>query len=153
MDSIKEITNKLFSVNYNEDFIKTKKSEEYEKIAKDLIKNNDWDKVFLCWYDFLINECKTEDKILNYAHLFWNYGGYKYKIPNPAEFCAFFYVNISLEHHPWATALIDGITWEIFINEGIYSEDKDYFENFEPLLDSNLVSSINKWKEKGYGIN
>ncbi len=152
IDSIKEITNKLFKVNYKIDSKDSKKINEYREIAKKLIEDNLWDDVFSCWYDYLLSNCKKEDEILNFAKLFWCYGGQKYYIPNAVEFCAFFYVSISFEHYPWASPVIDGIAWEVLVRAGIIDERKLTFDNYTPDDIPLMVAAIEKWRGKGYGF-
>ncbi len=61
--TIKEITQKLFSVNFDKELDDDNISDAYENMAEELIKNNKWLDVYACWYDYLINECKTVKKL------------------------------------------------------------------------------------------
>ncbi len=150
--TIKEITHKLFSVNFDKDLDDDNISDAYENMAEKLIKNNKWSDVYACWYDYLVNECKTVEKIVNYANLFWLYEGYKQIIPNAVEFCAYFYANISFQHYSASTAVIDGIAWYALVNSGIISKNDLSFDNFAPYDFPIITDAINKWKEKGYGL-
>ena len=146
MKTVKEITNKLFSINFEKDLEDEKVSDEYETIAQDLIENNKWLDVYTCWYDYLITNCKTEEDALNFANLFWFYEGYKQYIPNAVDFCAYFYANISIEIYIENEPVIDGISWNVLTNSGIYSKNELYFENFEPYNDKNIIEAIKKYK-------
>lgn len=152
MTTIKETTKKLFSVNYEKDLNDDKVSDFYENTADELMKNNKWSGVYACWYDYLVNDCKTEEEVLNFANLFWFYEGYKQFIPNAVEFCAFFYANISFSDYPDAVNILDSITCEVFLNSGIYSEESLYYDEYVPTNDEMVKNAIEKWKEKGYGL-
>lgn len=136
MNSIKEITKKLFSVSYEKDFDDEEKYYEYLDIAEDLIKTNPWNEVFDCWHEYLLTKCKDETSILNFANLFWCYEGYKHKIVNPIDFCAFFYANINFKNHPEADYLLDGMTTEIFLYSGVYTQEQlyDYIPTNDPII-------------------
>lgn len=121
-------------------------------MADELIKKNNWHDVHACWYDYLINKCKTEEEILNFANLFWLYEGYNQIIPNPVEFCSFFYARSSFERHHEAIPVVDGIAWCALVNSGIISESDSSFENYAPYDYPLITEAINKWKEKGYGL-
>lgn len=149
MTTIKETTQKLFSVNYEKDFEDDKIYEAYLDMAEQLIKNNKWTDVYNCWYDYLINKCQNEDDILNFANLFWCYEGYKQFIPNILEFSGFLYANISFEHHPEAISVLDGIAWHGLVKAGILKEKDLTFDNFTPYDVPLLVESIKNWKKKG----
>ena len=152
MKTVKEITIKLFSINFEKDLEDEKVSDEYETIAQDLIENNKWLDVYTCWYDYLITNCKTEEDALNFANLFWFYEGYKQFIPNAIEFCAFFYANISFDNHPEAISVVDGIAWNALLNAGIISEFELPFEEYAPVDIPEINEYINKWEEKGYRL-
>ena len=151
MKSIKEITKKLFSIDYETDLEDDNVSEIYENLADEFIKTNKWLDIYKCWYDYLINDCKTEQEVLNFANLFWFYEGYNQFIPNAVEFCTFFYTCISFEH-PEATPVVDGIAWHALVNAGVINKFDFSFDNFAPNDFKILTDEINKWKEKGYGL-
>lgn len=48
MKTIKEITKKLFSVNFEKDLDDNEISDSYENMAQDLIRNNKWSDVYAC---------------------------------------------------------------------------------------------------------
>ena len=152
METIKEITKKLFSVKYETDLEDDEVYDKYVDMASQLIEKNDWLDVYSCWYYYLINNCKTEEDILNFAHLFWYYEGYNQVIPNPIEFCSYFYANISLENQLENSPVLDGIAWYALKNSDKYSNVEPYFENFEPLRTPEIISGIKKWKDKQNGL-
>ena len=61
MTTIKEITRKLFNINFEIGLEDDTVSDEYKNIADNLIETNSWAKVYPYWYDYLINECKSEE--------------------------------------------------------------------------------------------
>ncbi len=149
---IKEITNKLFSINFDKDLNDDNISNAYQNMAENLIRNNNWSDVYTCWYNYLINECKTEEEVLNFANLFWFYEGQKHYIPNAIEFCSYFYACISFEHYSNAIDILDSITIDVFGNSNVYPNKKLYYDEYIPTNDPLVREAINKWKEKGYGL-
>ncbi len=152
MTTINEITKKLFSVNFEKDLDDGEVSNAYESMAEELIKNNKWSDVYASWFYYLVNNCKTEEEVLNFANLFWFYEGYKHFIPNAVEFCAFFYANISFDNYPDAAEILDSITCEVFLNSGIYPSASLRYDEYIPANDPKIKKAIYKWKEKGYGL-
>ncbi len=152
MRTIKEITKELFSVNYEDDFEDEEVADAYERKADEMIKNYKWSDVYACWYDYLINSCDGEEKVLNFANLFWCYEGYRQFIPNAVEFCAFFYACISFDHHPEAISVVDGIAWNALVKSGTISQSEISFDDFAPADVPAIGEAINKWREKGYGL-
>ncbi len=130
--AIDEITKKLFSIDYESDFADETLANTYEKIADDQISNYNWQDVYNSWYQYLIKKCKTEQDILNFANLFWFYGGYNYRIVNAVELSAYLYGNISFENHPEAISVIDGIAYKTLTNSGIIDEKTFSLDNFSP---------------------
>lgn len=124
MRTIKGTTRKLFRVDFEEDLDDENISDTYESMAEELIENNSWSEVYACWYDYLINECKTEEEVLNFANLFWLYEGQKRYIPNAVEFCSYFYGCVSFEHYPDAIDILDSITLDVFENSWVYPNKK-----------------------------
>lgn len=150
MENIKIITKKLFEVNYEIDFEDDNLYYEYLDIAEKLIKECSWESVYDVWYEYLLNNCKDEASILNFANLFWCYEGYKQKIYNAVEFCAFLYANINIEKHSEAGYLLEGMTTEIFLHSGVYSQEQLY--DYIPTNDSLVIDAIKEWKKKGNGL-
>lgn len=150
MENIKTITKKLFEVNYEIDFEDDNVYYEYLEIAEKLIQDFSWDSVYDVWYDYLLNNCKDEDSILNFANLFWCYEGYKQKIYNAVEFCAFLYANIDIKKRQEAGYLLEGMATEIFLHSGIYSQEQLF--DYIPTNDSLVIDAINEWKKKGNGL-
>ena len=146
MKNIEEITNVLFSVDYEKDFEDDEVYYKYEDIANDLINNNNWNSVYECWYNYLMEKCKDEDSILNYANLFWCYDGQKHNVYNAVEFVAYFYANIDFKKHSEADYLIDGIANELFLNSGIKTQEELY--DYIPTNDPLVIDAIKKWKDK-----
>ncbi len=70
MLTIKEMAQKLFNIDFEKDLDDDNICDAYENTAAELIKNNNWLDVYACWYDYLVNECKTEEEVLNFVNLF-----------------------------------------------------------------------------------
>lgn len=63
-----KILKELFKSNYLE--IKDDELSKLEELAKPIIDNNPWDEVYGIFDNYLRNECKTEDDVINYVYFF-----------------------------------------------------------------------------------
>ncbi len=148
MESIKEITKKLFDVDWDTLFLNDALYDAYEAMAKELIKNNDWKDVYACWYDYLINECKTQYKVVSFENLFLMYDGDEHPVPNAAEFAGYLYANVSLDEYWYESDTLDGLTRILLQNSGLIS-DLDFTNNMPSSEYPIIKDAIKKWREKG----
>ncbi len=110
---------KLFGVSYKDELYGDDDLlQKYVKMAKKLIKDNNWPDVYTSWCRHLLDECKTEEKIVNFVILFWLYEGHMQYIPNALGFCSYLYAQISFDHYPDVFDVLDGITFETLVNSG-----------------------------------
>lgn len=141
MNEIEETTKRLFSIRYETDFADESVFEKWEAIADDLIQSNDWLDIYHCWYRYLTESCHDEESILNFANLFWCYGGQEHYVDNAIEFVAYFYANIDFEKHEEACDVIDGIACCLFENSGIIT-GKYAFDEYVPIHDERVKKAI-----------
>ena len=123
--------------------------EKYTKCVESLYKKYDWSDIFDSWNDYLLLECKTERDVMNFANLFWEYGGYKNYIPEPYKFLSYFYYKIDVNKH-WDIIrdLIDGMAIEILHRAGVTGVTNSENPYYDPQEDPQFVQEIKKWKEQ-----
>ena len=138
MKTIKELNQEIFSINYKHDFQDDSIMNLYIEKAKKLIDDNNWSDIYECWYQYLINECKDEESILNFANLFWCYGGADHCVYNAIELVAYFVAYSDRKKHPEWYPLLDGISRDLFKNSGIITNEdiieRDYYVLSDPRI-------------------
>ncbi len=92
------ICKKLFSLNYwktsHEKFI------ELDKLAHTILQENSWEDFYACFDNYLRNDCKTEDNVINCVCFFVHYVGLQFKIPSqydPYDLVGYIYSMVDLE--------------------------------------------------------
>ena len=79
------------------------KNETVDKLrmlAKEILTNNEWVDVFECWDYILRNECDSEEKVIAFVKLMFDYLGFNVTIPypfDPYDFIGYIYSKIDLE--------------------------------------------------------
>lgn len=147
-------TNYLFSRNFLAELdgtndISEEEEQEYSDTVEKLYNNYDWNNIFSCWNNYLLKYCKTERDIINFANLFWTYGGYKNYIPEPYKFLSYFYYKVDVNKH-WDIMrdLIDGMTIEILHRAGVTGVTNSENPYYNPQEDPKMIAEIKKWKEQ-----
>lgn len=75
-----ETLNILFKSNYNT--MSVDEIKQLDKLTHSIIQNYTWDVVYGYLDNYLRNECKTEDDVINYISFFTYYFGLKFQIPS-----------------------------------------------------------------------
>ncbi len=85
----------LFSCSYN-DMTEEQYDYLYEIIQWELSEFG-WDDTFRSWEKYLFTECVSPESVVNFANLFWCYGGCEHRIPDPCRFLAYFYYRVGFD--------------------------------------------------------
>ena len=93
MNSIKEITNYLFDIDYWSDEYDETENERFEILEK-LLSDYPWKDIWNEWVLYLIEKCTTSRDIENYLDLLFAYEISKQFIPNPIDFAGYLYHRI-----------------------------------------------------------
>lgn len=150
-DFITRQTNKLFSVSYeylseNDDLL-----EEYENIADQLQKSYPWDDVAKAWLDFFYTQCPDAQAVLNYANLFWLYGGYENPVRDPYKFLGYLYYMLGDAATDDAViTLTDGLAAEILRHAGCTYADIAENPYYAPEKDAKILAAAAKWRQGIY---
>lgn len=119
---------------------------EHSDIAKALIAEFGWQEVFDCWFTYLKKNCPTEEDVINFANLFFYYGGTEYSMSNPYPFVSYLYYRVDTKKYgEAATEIFDSITIPLLSNIGDVSLEKN--PTYAPEQDDRILSAIEKWKQ------
>ena len=144
---IVEKTKFLFGCDFNDPAFDADESYEHSDVADEIIKEYGWKEVFPCWFQFLKENCKTPEEVLNYANLFYYYGGTDYPIRDPYSFVSYFYYRIDItQYGAQATNILDSIVIPILSRIGDVNLEKN--PNYAPESDPKIITAIEEWKEK-----
>lgn len=147
LNYIKDETAYLFKYNFDDDSIPEDVAESYEDRAQELIKNYPWATVFDCWFDYLKNNCPTDKDVINWANLFWWYGGADQPLPieNPYEFLGYLHYRVDVTKHVLdAQTIFDSIALAFLEPLGKVSllSNPSYASESDP----DIVSAAQKWR-------
>lgn len=93
MDSTKHIereTEYLFNADWFSDDFDPEDNEEHMDRAYKLQYEYSWEEIYPIWKGYLYKNCKTFKELVNYANLYYYYGGTDHIISDPYEFCSYF---------------------------------------------------------------
>ena len=151
MDKISEITKYLFDCDYfAEDFDADDSYEHYDCAHKQM-EDNMWSDVYNSWFQYLIDNCESPEKVINFVNLFSYYGGQDQAIKNPYEFLGYIYCKVDMDKY-WDVAgdLFDSVAISILESCGKINTVKNPYYN--PIKDPEIIASSQKWKDKLNGL-
>ena len=99
------------------------------------------------WNNFLRKNCIKPDEVINFAHLFWWYGGQDQIIENPYQFLAYFYYRLDFNVSKFDESdILDSIAITIPPNAGFSNTNLFYNSQYMPENDEELVEEVNNLK-------
>lgn len=142
-----ETTQYLFNCKFDDpDF--DDESYEHSDAAQVLIKEYGWPKVFDCWFTYLRENCPTEEDVINFANLFFYYGGTEHPIRDPYPFISYFYYRVDTKkYNDVATDIFDSIVIPLLSNIGEVNLENN--PRYVPEKDQKILAAVEKWKNDG----
>ena len=109
-----------------------------------------WDETFKSWKKYLFTECKTPESAINFANLFWSYGGQDHPVSEPYEFLGYFYFRIDFdtEKHD-AGGILDSLAIALLPRAGYSYADPNINCDYVPELDPRIIAAAKAWKSAG----
>jgi len=108
-----------------------------------------WKDTFHCWKRYLTNKCLTPEAVINFANLFWWYGGQDHIIPDPYEFLAIFYARIDFDATRYDPMdILDSIATTILPKAGISEADLVLHTDYLPENDPVLIAAVQRLKSQ-----
>lgn len=145
MNTIFETTQFLFGCDFfSEDFDANDTYEHYDCAQKQM-EECKWSDVFDSWFQYLITNCDTPKKVINFVNLFSYYGGQDQAIKNPYEFIGYLYYIVDMKRY-WDEAgdLFDGVSISILENCGKVNTVKNPY--YSPNNDPEIIAAIHRWE-------
>lgn len=141
-------TRYLFGRSYDEELDFDKEDKIFERSQK-LILDSGWEDVYSAWCDYLYTKCNTPESVINFAHLFWWYGGQDYVIPDPYKFLAYFYYKIDFDAKKYDEGdILDSLAITILPKAGFNDANLFYNTQYMPENDTKLIEEVNKYNLK-----
>ena len=114
--------------------------------AEALIEEFSWKTVFPYWFEYLQNNCPTAEDVINFAHLFFYYGGAERPVRDPYPFISYLYYRVdTTKYGGAATDIFDSIVIPMLTRIGDVSLDNQ--TDYVPEKDPVILSAIEKWRE------
>ena len=143
---LQDETNYLFNIDFNNEDLTEDQEDEYLNHLENLLKNYTWNEIFTCWFDYLKNNCKSDNDILNWANIFFWYDGHTYPIPNTFDFLGYLYYRIDVTKNMDAQHIFDSIA--IPILEKLGEADIVADPCFAPESHPKIKQAVDKWRQK-----
>jgi len=146
--SLKEITKYLFDCDFNDPTFDDETSEHGEA-AETLIRELGWPEVFDSWFDYLLNNCPTEKAVVNFANLFFYYGGADRPLRDPYRFISYLYYRVDTsKYEDDAITIFDSIAIAMLSKIGDVSLEKT--PDYAPENDAAIKEAVEKWKNNDW---
>jgi hypothetical protein len=144
---LEKYTELLFSYTYGVNYSEV--SEKMHIMVDNLISKYGWDTVFESWNNYLFRECKTEESVINFAHLFWNYTECcEYPIKEPFKFLAYFFYRIDFDIDKDVDGIIDSLACRILEVAKYEPADLYVHPYYIPELDPNIIAEAEVYKSQ-----
>ena len=97
---------------------------------EEVISKEGWKNIYPIMKNYLVNQCKTPDEIINWCNLFWDCAGYKkLPVPEPYKLVAYLYYKVDVNKYVNAFTILDSIAMSILpvdmIKEPCYAANAD----------------------------
>ena len=94
---------------------------------------------------YLKTKCNTPEEVINWANLFFWFGGYERAIPDPYNFLGYLYYKVDVAKYvDDAQTVFDGIA--IGILEKIGKVSLINTPNYAPETDPEILAAVERWK-------
>ena len=147
-DKIDEQTHWLFNRTYGVSSNEQRK-ETREKV-KQQISEFGWEKTFESWINYLFTECKTPESAINFANLFWSYGGQDHPVIEPYKFLGYFYYRIDFDTEKYdELGILDSLAIDLLPKAGYSYADRLINDEYIPELDPKIIAQVEAYKSSG----
>ncbi len=149
LEYIKAETDYLFKYNFNDTSISPEVEDAHLQRAEDLLDNYEWNDIFACWFSYLKKKCQTPEEVINWANLFYWFGGESKPIANPYKFLGYLYYKVdSIKYAEACQTVFDGIVIGILEKIGDISLSSN--PSYAPEQDTRITQAKEKWENGTY---
>lgn len=144
--SIDEQTQYLFNRLYSEELTDDQEDALLDQVDLQISKYG-WNDTFASWSRYLYNECRTPESVINFANLFWWYGGQDHPIPTPHKFLGFFYYHINFDSDTYDKAdILDSLTRIILSKAGYREANLVHDPQYMPENDPKIIAAAKEYE-------
>ena len=148
VNEIDKQTYLLFNRIYGDDT-----SQEYDLLldkVEQQISEFGWKKTFESWINYLFTECKTPESAINFANLFWSYGGQDHPVIEPYKFLGYFYYRIDFDTEKYdELGILDSLAIDLLPKAGYSYADRLINDEYIPELDPKIIAQVEAYKSSG----
>ena len=148
VNEIDKQTYLLFNRIYGDDT-----SQEYDLLldkVEQQISEFGWEKTFESWINYLFTECKTPESAINFANLFWSYGGQDHPVIEPYKFLGYFYYRIDFDTEMYdELGILDSLAIDLLPKAGYSYADRLINDEYIPELDPKIIAQVEAYKSSG----
>ena len=151
MDSsrLSEKIDYLFDRYWDED-MPEEDQDKLEQDADNLVAEYGWEKVYSEAVTYLHSKCLTPESAVNFASNFWTYGWYRFPIPDPHRFLAYFYYRINYETSKYDPMdILDSLATSILPKAGFSEADLFINTQYIPENDPKIRKEVEILRESG----
>lgn len=128
-------------------------SQEYDLLldkVEQQISEFGWEKTFESWINYLFTECKTPESAINFANLFWSYGGQDHPVIEPYKFLGYFYYRIDFDTEKYdELGILDSLAIDLLPKAGYSYADRLINDEYIPELDPKIIAQVEAYKSSG----
>ncbi len=144
-EEIIKTTSYLFNCKFDDPTFDADNSYEHSDKAQKLIRDYGWNTIFPYWFDYLQQCCLTENDVLNFANLFFYYGGTEQPLRDPYPFISYLYYRVDTQKYGGtASDIFDSIAIPLLSNIGEINLEKN--PSYVPEKDPQIIKAIEAWK-------
>lgn len=145
-EKIIKATAYLFNCRHDDPDFDSNDSYEHSDTAQELIDEYGWEKVFPYWFDYLQKCCPAAEDVINFANLFFYYGGADHPLRDPYPFISYLYYRVdTAKYGADATDIFDSIVIPLLSNIGDVSLENE--PDYIPEKDPRILSAIKAWEK------
>ncbi len=148
VDEIDKQTYLLFNRTFGDDT-----SQEYDLLLDKVelqISEFGWEKTFESWKNYLFTECKTPESVINFANLFWSYGGQDYPVIEPYKFLGYLYYKIDFNTEKYDIGgILDSLAIDLLPKAGYSYANRLINDEYIPELDPKIIAQVEAYKSSG----
>lgn len=109
-----------------------------------------WEETFESWQRYLLTECRTPESAINFANLFWAYGGQDHPIKEPYEFLGYFYYRINFDTEKYDDmGILDSLAVYLLPKAGYSCADLVINPYYVPEHDPRIIAEVKAYKSSG----
>lgn len=154
---IKEVidadTCRLYGCLYDE--ISHRELHELTDLAESMIAEYGSAAVIRRWEEYLYSRCTTPESVVNFANLFWCYGGYEYRISDACRFLGYIFYRIGFDPDTYdygedkydVTGILDSIATCVMVKAGYGHADQVRNPYYTPENDPLIMAEVRAFRQ------